>query len=106
MKTVLYFILSLLTIVYVGLMCYINIVPSALLAGTWFAKVLQIVSQYGGVALVFVFAFVNFFGSPLKAVFFTILIVVAIFYIITAVVPDIFLGGKAFIDAGSVWINF
>lgn len=89
MKTVLYFILSILTIVYVGFMCYVNIVPSSLEATTAFAKFLNIVVQYGGVFLVFVFAFVNFFGSPLKAVFFTILILVAIAYVITIIIPAV-----------------
>lgn len=90
MKTALYFILSLLTIVYVGFMCAININPALVEGGGAFAQFLSFVRQYGGVILVFVFAFVNFFGSPLKAVFFTILILVAIFYIITAAAPQIF----------------
>lgn len=87
MKTVLYFILSIVTIVYVGFMCYVNIVPSALVAPTVFAKFLNMVVRYGGVFLVFVFAFVNFFGSPLKAVFLTVLILVAICYIVTIIIP-------------------
>ncbi len=88
MKTILYFILSLLTIVYVGLMCYLNIYPDAVNAGTLIGNILKYVQLYGGIVLVFVFAFVNFFGSPLKAVFFTILIIVAIAFIVTAVVPQ------------------
>ena len=87
MKTALYFILSILTIVYVGFMSYINVVPTAIDPSTTFGMILQIISQYGGVILVFVFAFVNFFGSPLKAVFFTILILVAIAYVLTIIIP-------------------
>ena len=88
MKTVLYFILSILTIVYVGVLCYLNICPDAVNATTVIGQILKYVQAYGGVALVFVFAFVNFFGSPLKVVFFTILIIVAIAYIVTAVLPQ------------------
>lgn len=88
MKTVLYFVLSLLTIVYVGILCYLNICPDAVTTGTVIGEILKYVQLYGGVVLVFVFAFVNFFGSPLKAVFFTILIVVAIAFIVTAIIPQ------------------
>lgn len=103
MKTVLYFVLSILTIVYVGFMCAINIAPGLIETGTTFGQFLEFVRQYGGVILVFIFAFVNFFGSPLKAVFFTILILVAIFYIITAAAPQIFGQIK---DSVGLWINF
>ena len=106
MKTILYFVLSVLTIVYVGFMCYVNISPSVLEATTSWGAFMRIVAQYGGVALVFVFAFVNFFGSPLKAIFFTVLILVAIMYLLTAVAPNWFGGAKALVDAGSTWINF
>ena len=88
MKTVLYFILSILTIVYVGFMCYLNIFPDDVNATTVLGQILKYIQLYGGIVLVFVFAFVNFFGSPLKAVFFTILIIVAIAFVITAVVPQ------------------
>ena len=88
MKTILYFILSLLTIVYVGFMCYLNIFPNAIIGTDFFSQFLKYLQMYGGIVLVFIFAFVNFFGSPLKVVFFTILIIVALAFIITAVIPQ------------------
>lgn len=103
MKTVLYFVLSILAIAYVGFMCALNINPGLIESAGAFGKFLEFVRQYGGVILVFVFAFVNFFGSPLKAVFFTILIIVAIFYIITAAAPQIFGFVK---NQVNLWINF
>ena len=103
MKTVLYFVLSILTIVYVGFMSAINIAPWLIESAGVFGEWLEFVRQYGGVILVFVFAFVNLFGSPLKAVFFTILILVAVFYCITAFAPQIFGLVK---NGVGLWINF
>lgn len=92
MKTVLYFVLSILTIAYVAFMCCVNIAPGLIESAGAFGQFLNFVRQFGGVILVFIFAFVNFFGSPLKAVFLTILILVALFYAITAIFPQWFSG--------------
>ena len=83
MKSILYFILAVLTIVYIGFLCYVNI------AGD-FTGVLKYISVYGGLIIALLYAGINFFGNPLKIVFFILLILAVIVLILTIVIPDTF----------------
>lgn len=82
-KSVLYFILACLTIVYIGFLCYVNIVG---ISAEW----MSYVSIYGGLAIALLYAGINFFGNPLKTVFFILLIVAVIVLVLTIVMPDVF----------------
>jgi len=113
MKTILYFILSVLVIVYVAVLCMFNILGEATVMAweTW-GTILKGIADYGGVALVFFFALVNFFCSPLQVVFFVLLTLVIIIYILTCTIPSFFQGlfgiggGKEGAEALAQWINF
>ncbi len=83
MKSIIYFILAVLTIVYVGFLCYVNI------AGD-FTGVLKYISVYGGLGIALLYAAINFFGNPLKIVFFILLILSVVVLILTIAIPDVF----------------
>ncbi len=100
MKSIVYFLLAVLTIAYVGFLCYVNIYGIENIS-----KTLYYLSIYGGLAIALLYAAVNFFGNPLKIVFFLLLVVMVILLILTIAMPDVFrklfkVGGdaKAFID--------
>ncbi len=83
MKRVLYFVLACLTIIYIGFLCYTNIVG---MTADW----MYYLSVYGGLSIALLYAAINFFGSPLKIVFFVLLIVATIVLVLTIVMPDVF----------------
>lgn len=83
MKSTLYFILALLTLAYIGLLCYVNI---AVDVATW----MHYVSMYGGVGIALLYAAINFFGSPVKVIFFILLVLAVVVLILTIVLPDTF----------------
>lgn len=83
MKRIIYFILAILTIVYIAFLCYVNIMGSP-------SQALNYVAIYGGLAIALAYAIVNFFGNPLKILFLVLLIIAVIVLILTIAVPDIF----------------
>lgn len=83
MKSIIYFILAVITIIYIGFLCYVNI------AGTK-SDVEYYISVYGALAIALAYAGINFFGNPLKIVFFILLIVAVIMLILTIAIPDVF----------------
>ena len=85
MKTVLYFILAVLTIVYIGFLCYVNLIGIEAIS-----LVLSYIAIYGGLGIALLYAAINFFGSPLKIVFFILLVVTTIILILTIAIPDVF----------------
>lgn len=92
MKKVLYTILSILSIIYIVFLA-LNIVidetdwnPNM----GWFQEIFDIIVNFGGVAIIFAFALVNFAGSPLKTAFFILLILAIVIYVIVMIVPDFF----------------
>ena len=91
MKNVLYFILSILGIVYIFSLSAAVIVPDLVTMG-WFGQVLHYLSVYGGVGVIFLFAAVNFSGNIFKIILNILLILVTILYIIITIVPDKFAG--------------
>lgn len=92
MKKVLYTILSILSIVYIGFLV-VHVVRTQT---SWdpnmggFEKWFDLIINFGGVAIIFCFALVNFAGSPLKTVFFILLILAIVCYVIVLAVPDFF----------------
>lgn len=89
MKKLIYLILSIAVIAYIGLMIYVAAVPNFEALGVW-GKVLRYVSMYGGVALLFAFAITNFTGNIFKIVLLILLILVTIFYAVVVAFPDYF----------------
>ncbi|MGN1201369.1 MAG: hypothetical protein ACI4R8_03845 [Candidatus Caccovivens sp.] len=92
MKKVLYTILSILSIVYIAFLA-VAVVKSNTAWNPdmgWFTKVFDLIVNFGGVAIIFAFALVNFAGSPLKTVFFILLILAIVCYVIVMCVPDFF----------------
>ena len=91
MKKVLYTILSILSVDYICFLI-VNVIdtqtawePDMGAFRTWF----DLIVNFGGVAIIFCFALVNFAGNPLKVVFFIILIVAIVVYIIVMACPDV-----------------
>ena len=83
MKSIAYFILAVLTIAYIGILCYINIAqPTGAAYGD--------ISIYGGLVIALAYAAINFFGNPLKIVFFILLILAVVVLILTIAIPDVF----------------
>ena len=85
MKSILYFILSVITIIFVGFLCYVNIVGLENLS-----IALNYVAVYGGLVIALAYAAINFFGNPLKTVLFIILVVMVVVLILTLAIPDTF----------------
>ena len=83
MKKSLYLILAVLTIIYIGFLCYKNITGVE-------STAVDLIATYGGLAIALLYAAINFFGNPLKIVFFVLLILAVIVLILTAVIPDVF----------------
>ena len=83
MKTVLYFVLAVLTIGYIALLCYCNVAVEV-------NKTIQMIANYGGLAIMLAYAGINFFGNPLKIAFFILLVLATVFLILTAVIPNTF----------------
>lgn len=97
MKKVLYTILSILSIIYIGFLIVDTVKartawdPAVLNPDVhWFGKIFDFVVRFGGIAIIFAFALVNFTGNPLKTVFFILLIVAIVAYIIVLATPDFF----------------
>lgn len=83
MKRIIYFIFALITIVYVAFLCYYNITTTS-------SAVLDYTAIYGGLVIALMYAAVNFFGNPLKVVFFILLILMVVLLILTIAIPDVF----------------
>lgn len=83
MKSIAYFILAVLTIAYIGILCYINIAQPT-------GAAYDYISVYGGLVIALAYAAINFFGNPLKIVFFILLILAVVVLILTIAIPDVF----------------
>lgn len=83
MKSILYFVLAIITVIYIGFLCYVNIVGARSGAEYY-------ISVYGGLCIALAYAVINFIGNPLKIIFFVILIIAIIVLILTLAIPDVF----------------
>ena len=91
MKNLIYFILSIAVIAYIGFMIYVAAVPDFAELGSW-GEALRYISMYGGVVLLFDFAVTNFTGNIFKIILLILLILVSIFYVFVVAFPDYFAG--------------
>lgn len=85
MKKILYFVLAVLTIIYIGFLCYAN-----LLGMSHLPEWLHYLAIYGGLVIALLYAAINFFGNPLKIVFFILLILMTVVLVLTIAIPDTF----------------
>lgn len=85
MKKSLYFVLALLTLVYIGFLCYANLIGLENMPA-W----MTYISIYGGLGIALLYAAINFFGNPLKIVFFILLIVMVVLLVLIIAFPDKF----------------
>ena len=89
MKKLLFTILSILAIGYIVCLS-LNIVAAetawnpAWVNSKWF----ELIIRFAGIAIIFCFALVNFAGSPLKTVFFILLILAVVGYVIVLASPS------------------
>ncbi len=90
-KRVLYFVLSIMAIIYILSLSAEVIFPGLQNMGL-FGEVLYYFNLYGGVTIVFAFALVNFTGNIFKIVLNVLLILAVILYIVITFVPDYFAG--------------
>ena len=91
MKKIMYTILSILSVVYIVFLSMDIMMEAGWNPDMgWFTQVFDFIVRFGGVAIIFCFALVNFAGSPLKTAFFIILIIAIVAYIIVLVAPDFF----------------
>ncbi len=90
MKKLIYTILSICAIIYIGFLIVNVIIQKTAWAPDMggFQGVFDFIVNFGGVAIIFAFALVNFAGNPLKVVFFVLLILAIVAYIIVLAVPD------------------
>lgn len=84
-KKIMYFVLSVLAIVYIGVLTCnaLGLITEATLGG--FAPALGYFMTYGGVALVFLYACTNFTGNIFKIVLFILLLVVSILFVLVQI---------------------
>ena len=81
-KKIVYFVLSILAILYIGTLVAdaVGVINASALGE--FATVLQYFKTYGAVAIVFLYACTNFTGNIFKIVLFILLLLVMILYIL------------------------
>lgn len=86
-KKVIYFVLSILAIVYIGTLVgdAIGLLDAGVLGE--FATVLQYFKTYGGVAIVFMYACTNFTGNIFKIVLFILVVLMAILFVLVQIEP-------------------
>lgn len=91
MKNIMYFILSVLGILYIFSLSAVAIVPNIAEIGL-FGKILYYAAIYGGAGIIFLFASVNFSGNIFKIILNILLILVTVLYIIITIIPEKFAG--------------
>lgn len=116
MKRILYTVLSVVSIIYIGFLA-VDVVmkntgwsPNLGAFKAWF----DLIVDFGGVAIIFCFALVNFAGSPLKTAFFILLILAIMIYatliIILKVSPELiknlFNGKNGVEQAAKLFLGF
>ncbi|MBQ8844906.1 MAG: hypothetical protein IJ008_02690 [Clostridia bacterium] len=90
MKKFMYTLLSILSICFIGLLAFNEFTkrsgwdPNF---GNW-QKVIEYILSFGAVAIIVVYALINFSGNPLKLVFLVLLIIVVALYLVAMFAPD------------------
>lgn len=90
MKKILYTILSVCSIIYISFLVVHVLIQNTVWQPDmgWFESWFNLIVNFGGVAIIFCFALVNFTGNPLKVVFFILLIIAIVAYVVVLAVPD------------------
>ena len=89
MKKIIYFVLSIAVILYIGIMIYVTAVPDLSALGKW-GEALRYISLYGSAVLLFAFAVTNFTGNIFKIILLVLLILVSGVYVFVVAFPDYF----------------
>lgn len=87
MKKILNFILAVVTICYIGFLCYYNIAKGAFSVSE---DLLVNIAVYGGCVIAVVSAVINMFGMPFKGIFLIILTIFVVVFILTLIMPNAF----------------
>ena len=89
MKSTIYFILSILGTCLIGILAFLQInAVTNWVSVEGLETAITYVTAFGAIGLLAVFCFTNFVGSPLKIIFFIILVLVIIVYLIVTLKPD------------------
>lgn len=102
-KKVMNYILAIITIVYVGFLCYFNIVKGTFSISN---DLLVNIAVYGGCAIAVVSAFINMLGKPLSSIFLILLTLAVVIFVLTIIVPDWFRGLFGLKTSTSAFIHF
>ena len=87
MKKILNYIIAIATIIYIGFLCYFNIVRGSFSVSE---DLLVNIAVYGGCVISVVSAVINMFGMPFKSIFLIVLTVCVVVFILTLIIPDTF----------------
>lgn len=87
MKRILNFIIVIITIGYIGFLCYYNISKGQFSVSN---DILVNIAVYGGCVISVVSAIVNLLGVPFGSIFLIILTVFVVVFILTLLIPDAF----------------
>lgn len=90
MKKILYTILSIASIIYIGFLIVdvVRATTNGLPHLGNFTKFFEFIVRFGGIGIIFCFSLLNFSGSPLKMVFFILFIVAVVIYVIVLAIPE------------------
>ena len=89
MKGIIYFILSILGTCLIGVLAFLQInAVTNWVSVEGLETIITYVTAFGAIGLLAIFCFTNFVGSPLKIVFFIILVLVIIIYLIVTLKPE------------------
>ncbi len=89
MKSVVYFVLSIIGTCLIGILAFLEInAVTNWVSVEGLETAITYVTAFGAIGLLAVFCFTNFVGSPLKIVFFIILVLVVIVYLIVTLKPE------------------
>ena len=85
MKKIIYFVLSILAVAYIGVLVLDAVGVLAIAELGAFATILQYFKTYGGVAIIFLYACTNFTGNIFKIVLFVLLLLMAVLFLLVQI---------------------
>lgn len=87
MKKILNYVIAIITIVYIGFLCYFNLSKGFFSVAD---DLLINIAFYGGCAIAIVSAFINMLGMPFQSIFLIVLTILVVVFVLTLIVPDWF----------------
>lgn len=88
-KKILNYCIAVITIIYIGFLCYYNIAKGGF---SFSGDVLVNIAIYGGCVIAIVSAILNIIGMPFQSIFLIILTLFIVIFILTMIIPDWFAG--------------